>query len=649
MGLAKLSKATFLLYEDDREKFMEELQNLEVFHISDSRSSSLAEEYPDLVPERELIDEEAEKIFHELERVIEVLKPYSESKGVLEQFIDIRMGLSPDEYHSIVKNFNRNEIKEICTCDEYRYHLRNKLTDLKETKDFYEEWIKIKIPFSEIKSIEDVIVKLYKIKAKKEEIEEHIKEIPVDSTIIFENGMYTGILFIIYKGFESEFDEAIQDFDAELVDFRDEKISPKGIVSQCKKEIKKIEKELSGISKWIARKSDEFDRFLVLYDYFGSRLKRTEVLNRALASREVFFIEGWIDEEDTHLLQDLISSHSGVDLKWTAPREDENPPIKLKNNKLAKPYEALTGLYAYPKSNEIDPSPYVGLFFGLFFAFCLTDAMYGLLLVIIGFLLMRRLPEGKKYLWIFVVGGIFTIFAGAITGGWLGDIDRLFPALFTFRHRFMLLNPFENPLNFLYLSLGFGVIQIGTGLLISIKEKLKKRKFLDASANEISWVLFFIFLAIGYATKIKIFSYLVFLPLIMILLFSWRSNSWFKQIAKGAFTLFRGLIGFLGNILSYSRIMALGLVTAGLAMSVNVLTVLIKDMFPVVGPILAVFVFIGGHIFSLAINTLSGFVHTMRLQFAEFFSYFYEGGGEKFEPLGFAGRYTRIEPIKKEV
>ena len=99
----------------------------------------------------------------------------------------------------------------------------------------------------------------------------------------------------------------------------------------------------------------------------------------------------------------------------------------------------------------------------------------------------------------------------------------------------------------------------------------------------------------------------------------------------------------MGNILSYSRIMALGLVTAGLAMSVNILTLIIKDMFPIIGPVLAVLVFIIGHTFSLAINTLSGFVHTMRLQFAEFFSYFYEGGGEKFDPLGFAGKYTRIE------
>ncbi len=642
MGLASLEKATLLLYEDDRKEFLEELQDMGILHIANSRLSSLAEEYPDLLPEREQIDEEAEEIFQELGKVIEILKPHTDGRGLLGQFIDLKTALSADEYRSAVKSFKRAEIKDICTRDERRYHLKNKLTELKEKKAFYEVWIKIRVPISELEALENVIVKVYKIKAKKDEIKETIKDIPVDYTIIFENGMSTGVLFIIYKGFEQEFEETLQNFDAELVDFGEEKRVPREIVSKCKSEIKKIEKEISTLSNWITEKSVEFDRFLVLYDYFLSRIKRTDVLNRALTTRQAFFIEGWIDRKDKHVLESLVSSHSGVDLKWSKTRKEEKPPVKLKNNKLAEPYEVLTGLYALPKSNEIDPSPYVGLFFGLFFAFCLTDAVYGLALAIIGIILMPRLPEGRKYLWIFIVGGIFTVFAGAMTGGWLGDIDRLFPALSPFRHRFMIFDPFENPLYFLYLSLGFGAVQILTGLLISVKEKFRKKEYLDAFANEISWIVFFIFIIISRTTGVKMFNYLIPLPLLMILLFSWRSNSWIKQIAKGGFRLFRGLVGFLGDILSYSRIMALGLVTAGLAMSVNVLTGLVKE-FPVIGPVLAVFVFIGGHIFSLAINTLSGFVHTMRLQFAEFFSYFYEGGGEKFEPFGLAGTYTRIK------
>jgi len=643
MGLAKLKKATFLIYEDDRDKFLKELQDLSIFHISDCCSSSIAEDYPELIPEKELEDSEALKIFHKLERIIEILKPYSNEKGLLGQFIDLKISMTKEKYDYIINKFDGEEIKEICACEERRYHLVNRLTELKDKKEFYQDWNKIEIPIALLNTIENAVVKVYKIKAKKEELEEILKDIPVDYSIIFEGAIYSGIIFIIYKGFEKEFEELLGGFDAELIDFRTEERSPKEIISESNKEIREIEKELEKISKFVRKKSDRFEKFLVYYDYFYTILKRTNAINKALRSREVYFIEGWVDEEDKTKLEGLSSSYEGVDLKWTKVRKGESPPVKLKNNKLAEPYEALTSLYAYPKSKEIDPSPFIGLFFGLFFAFCLTDAVYGLILTIIGFLLMRRIPEGKKYLWIFIVGGIFTIFAGAITGGWLGDIDRLFPALTNFRQRFILLDPFKNPLNFLYLSLGFGAVQIAVGLLISIKEKIKKKEYLDAFANEVSWILFFSFLFVSVITKIKIFMYICYIPLLIIILFSWRSNKWYKQIPKGLFTLFRGLVGFMGNILSYSRIMALGLVTAGLAMSVNILTLLVKDMFPVVGPVLAIIVFIGGHTFSLAINTLSGFVHTMRLQFAEFFSYFYEGGGSKFEPLGYAGKYTRID------
>jgi V/A-type H+-transporting ATPase subunit I len=651
MGLAKLKKATFLVYEDEREEFLKELQDLSIFHVSDCCSSSIAEEYPDLIPEKELKDSEALEVFQKLERIIEVLKPYSDEKGLLGQFIDLKIGISKEKYESIINELDREEIKKICACEERRYHLVNQLTELKEKKEFYQEWIKIEIPIAEFSTIENATVKVYKIKAKKEEMEEILKDTPVDYSIIFEGTVYSGVFFIIYKGFEKEFEESLGGFDTEMIDFRNEERSPKEIISKCKREIRKVEKELEKILKFVKQKSNEFEKFLVYYDYFYARLKRTNALNKALRSREVYFIEGWIDEEDKTKLEELISSYKGVDLEWTEVRHDESPPVKLKNNKLAEPYEVLTSLYAYPRSKEIDPSPFIGLFFGLFFAFCLTDAVYGLILTIVGFLLMRRIPEGKKYLWIFIVGGIFTIFAGAITGGWLGDIDRLFPALSNFRQRFILLDPFQNPLNFLYLSLGFGIVQIAVGLSISIKEKIKKKYYLDAFANEVSWILLFIFLGIfiyryqkvGITNDTIFLGGLFLLPLFTIILFSWRSNKWYKQIPKGLFTLFRGLVGFMGNILSYSRIMALGLVTAGLAMSVNILTLLVKDMFPVVGPVLAVIVFIGGHTFSLAINTLSGFVHTMRLQFAEFFSYFYEGGGSKFEPLGYAGKYTRIE------
>jgi V/A-type H+-transporting ATPase subunit I len=651
MSQKELKKANLLIYEDDKEKFLAGLQEKGIFHITNSRTSTMAQENPELVPAKKFTDEEAEEIFKKIQSIVDLLKPYSQGNGLLGQFIDLKTGISPKKYKEIVKNFDIDEINLICEWETELYHLENKLTEFTEKLEFYEEWTSLKSKISEFGKMKDVLVKVYKLSADKDEIKKKLKDIPVDFHVVFKKQGEIGAIFLVYKGFEDELKKILADYDAEAVDFKGEGDSPENIVSESKKEIKNIRKRISEISRNISKKGAEYEKYVVLYDYFLFKIDRAEVLNKSLATRDVFFVEGWVEAENSKVLQNLADKYDGVDLNWVEPKKEESIPIKLKNNPVSSPYEAITGLYALPRRGEIDPTPFVAVFFALFFGFCMTDAAYGIVLIAISLYLMPKLPEGKKYLWIFVGGGVLTVFAGAITGSWFGNnIEMAFPELSAirgFRQKFTIFDPFENPLNFLILSLAFGVVQIFTGLVLSIKEKIKKKNYFNAFANEMSWILFFMLLASFVITKSNIFKFLMLGPIIIIVLFSNRSKSWIIRLAKGGFTAFNGLIGFLSNILSYSRIMALGLVTAGLAMSVNILAKIVRDLIPGVGVVLAILLFIGGHIFSIAINALSSFVHTMRLQFAEFFPYFYEGGGEIFKPFGLDGKYTRIE--KKEV
>jgi len=646
-----LKKANFFIYEDDKEKFLADLQERGIFHITNSRFSTLAEENPDLIPDEKFTDEEAGEIFKKLQNVVDLLKDHAESKGVLGQFIDLKTGISPKKYREIVESFDINEINEIYEWESELYHLKNKLNEHIDKIEFCEEWRGLKSEISEFEKMKDVSVKVYKLTIDKDELKKKLKDIPVDFNIVFEKQKKLGVVFFIYKGFEEEFKKALADYDVEIVDFKEEEGKPADIVSDCEKEIKRLGKKISEISEKISKKGSGYERYIVLYDYFLSRMHRSEVLNKSLSTRKVFLLEGWVEKGNQTILQNLADSYDGVELTWIKPQKGDKIPVKLRNNPLSSPYEAITGLYALPKTGEVDPTPYIAMFFAVFFGFCMTDAAYGIVLVAISFYLMPKLPEGKKYLWIFVGGGVLTIFAGAITGSWFGNnIEMAFPELSgirIFREKLTVFDPFENPLNFLYLSLVFGAIQIFTGLAVSIKEKVRKKRYLNAFANEVSWILFFIFLGSFVVTKSNVFKFFMFVPIFIIVLFSSQSKSLVMRLAKGGFTAFNGLISFLGNILSYSRIMALGLVTAGLAMSVNILAKIVRELIPGFGVVLAIIVFIGGHIFSIAINALSGFVHTMRLQFAEFFPYFYEGGGEMFKPFGLDGKYTRIE--KKEV
>ena len=651
MPKEELQKANFLVYEDDRKEFLRELQEKNIFHITDSRISTLAEENPDLIPEDKFTDGEAEEIFAKIEDIVDLLKDHAKSKGVLGQFIDLKKGVSPKEYREIVKDFDLNEINQICECERELYHLKNKVTELADKVEFYEEWLNLKTKISDFNDIKDVSVKVYKLSADKDELAQKLKDIPVDFNVIFENQNKLGIVFFIYKNFEEDFKKAIVDYEAEIIDFKDEERDPALVVKMSKKEINKLNSKIDKILEKISEKGSEYEKYIVLYDYFLSRLRRTDVLNKSLATKKVFFLDGWVEKESRTILQNIADEYDGVELNWVKPDKGEKAPVKLRNNPLSSPYEAITGLYALPKPGEVDPTPYIAMFFALFFGFCMTDAAYGIVLVAVSFYLMPKLPEGKKYLWIFAGGGVLTIFAGAITGSWFGNnIEMAFPELSgvsVFRQKLAIFDPFENPLNFLKLSMVFGAIQIFTGLVISIREKIRNKRYFNAFANEISWIIFFIFLGLFVVKKSDVFMFIMFIPIFIIVLFSGQSKSIIMRLAKGVFTAFNGLISFLGNILSYSRIMALGLVTAGLAMSVNILAKIVRELIPGFGIVLAVLIFIGGHIFSIAINTLSSFVHTMRLQFAEFFPYFYEGGGERFEPFGLVGKYTRIE--KKEV
>jgi V/A-type H+-transporting ATPase subunit I len=651
MPKKELRKANFLIYEGDKNKFLTELQERGIFHITNSRISTLAEENPDLIPDEKFTDEEAEEIFAKIQRIVDLLKINGESKGVLGQFIDLKTGISPKRYREIVEGFDVAEVNQICRWEVELYHFKNKLTELTDKVEFYEEWVDLESKIADLSKIKDVSVKVYKLTVDKDELKKKLKDIPVDFNIVFENQERLGVVFFIYKGFEEDFKKIIDDYEAEIIDFKDEEEEPASIVSKCRKEIARINEKISVISEKIAEKGSEYEKYIVLYDYFLSRINRSDILNKSLATSKVFIMEGWVEKENQTILQNLADSFDGVELNWVKPKKGEKIPVKLKNNRLSSPYEAITGLYALPKTGEVDPTPYIAMFFAVFFGFCMTDAAYGIILVAISFYLMPKLPEGKKYLWVFVGGGLLTVFAGTITGSWFGNnIEMAFPelsAVSVFRQKFAVFDPFENPLNFLKLSLVFGAIQIFTGLVISIKEKIKGKNYFNAFANEVSWISFFIFLSLFVVVKSDIFKFLMFVPIFIIVLFSSQSKSVIIRLAKGGFTAFNGLISFLGNILSYSRIMALGLVTAGLAMSVNILAKIVRDLVPGFGIVLAIFVFIGGHLFSIAINALSSFVHTMRLQFAEFFPYFYEGGGEMFKPFGLDGKYTRIE--KKEV
>jgi V/A-type H+-transporting ATPase subunit I len=254
---------------------------------------------------------------------------------------------------------------------------------------------------------------------------------------------------------------------------------------------------------------------------------------------------------------------------------------------------------------------------------------------------VRKIQGDKKLMWMLAICSVATVVAGALMGGWFGDaVQKFIPAMEPLRQKMMLFDPMKYPLKFFALSLILGYIQIMAGLLIAFVYDLKRKLYIAALCDKLTWLIMLnSIVAVVFAKTGKLparlaplFGYAALFSAAVIFLFSERKGTWPARLGMGFYNLFSALF-YVGDVLSYLRLMALGLVTAGLAMAVNQMAELAYGL-PFVGFVAAILILIAGHLFNLSINALGAFVHSLRLQYAEFFPKFFVGGGLPFKPLG---------------
>jgi V/A-type H+-transporting ATPase subunit I len=260
--------------------------------------------------------------------------------------------------------------------------------------------------------------------------------------------------------------------------------------------------------------------------------------------------------------------------------------------------------------------------------------------------------SGRDLLQLFFLCGISTIICGALAGSWFGDIINYLPEWFGFlkkiRDSLALIDPIKDPLKFLILALGLGYIQVVTGIFVQMYKEIKAKDFFGAFLIRLPWVIFLTSLILFVVVKGKnqsatiLFKWMALSSALIICLCEARKeNNILKRFGTGLIALY-GTVGYYADMLSYCRLLALGLATAVIANVVNQMAILSKGI-PYIGFILMVLILVGGHLFNLIINSLGGFVHTSRLQFVEFFTKFFEGGGKPFIPFSQENKYTLIE------
>ena len=334
------------------------------------------------------------------------------------------------------------------------------------------------------------------------------------------------------------------------------------------------------------------------------------------------------------------------------PSKDDEPPVDLEIKGPADPFQMVTRLYGIPNYREIDPTPLIAPFFAFFFGICITDAGYGFIVALIAILAVRKVTGGgKNLLRLLVYAGLATMVVGAMTGGWFGiSPDRLPGPLLKLR----LLDPQgSGQMDFLKAILVIGFIQVWFGFFVKLYIDIRDRDWAAACFDELPWVLAMIligvagFLLLSHAPMISVLVVVagILLCCAVIILFAGReSSNPVARIGTGGFELYTKITGTFGDVLSYLRLFALGLATGIIASVINTMGGMMWGS--PIGKVIAIGIFIGGHIFNLVINALGGFIHTARLQFVEFFTKFYEGGGEEFRP--FKREHTYVTVVDAE-
>ena len=402
-----------------------------------------------------------------------------------------------------------------------------------------------------------------------------------------------------------------------------------------------LEKERQEIEQRIAGLGGKREALLEASDRAAIALRREEAKSRLVGTDKVFLLEGWLPADRCAALEKALKPFTCA-IETREPTEDEYPqvPVQLKNNKLTRPLNMVTEMYSLPAYGTLDPNPLMAPFFILFYGIMMADMGYGLLMMIASVIISKKYrPKGTSGELFSLLGlcGISTFIMGALTGGFFGDFLTQLVAIVSPGTVFTLpklFDPLDDLTMILIGSMALGVVQIITGMAISLIEKCRRKKFLDAFFEEITWWIVFLGIALAVLKKGTAVLYLgcalVLLGPIV------QGKGWGKL--TGVFgSIYNHVTGYFGDILSYTRLMALMLAGSVIAQVFNMLAAMPGNV------VAFLIISMLGNAMNFGLNLLGCYVHDLRLQCLEFFNKFYVDGGKPFRPMTLDTEYVDLQ------
>ena len=507
-----------------------------------------------------------------------------------------------------------------------------------------------------------------------EEIYERLSEVtPINIDIISSYNRQTSIFVLSPKNKAGKVFEALRSIEFALPSLKIDR-SPAEELEHLKKLLREADNKIKEAEDEIRSYDNNREELLFLQDYERMKSDQYDVLGRLIQSKNVFIISGFVPEKEGARVAKELESKFDVVVELKETTEQDEVPVLYQNNGFSAPLEGVVNSYSPPSKGEIDPTTMMALFYYALFGLMLSDAGYGLLMVIVcsfALLKFRKTIETpmKNNLKMFLFCGIATIFWGILFGSYFGDLIDIVAVNFFGVNNVPIIPPLwfypvEKPMLMLTFSMAIGILHLLTGLSLQGYQYAKDKDYKAIIYDVGLWLTLLIscillLLSMDMVTDIlsitviihpmvlKVSKILAIVSAIGIVLTNGReSKNPFKRLLKGAYSLY-GISGYLSDVLSYSRLLALGLATGVIASVINQMAAMIIGGF--LGSIIFIIVVIIGHLINFAINALGSYVHTNRLQYVEFFGKFYEGGGKLFKPFGINTKYYKFkEKMKNE-
>ena len=445
--------------------------------------------------------------------------------------------------------------------------------------------------------------------------------------------------------------EALRPFNFGAIALSEQNGTPAEIMKHHEKTISELETGIAEKQKKLAELSPARPNIEYLYDNLVMRRDGERIIGDMLNTEAVFYFDGWMPRAAQPEVEELLKKYECY-YNIEEPAPDEDVPVLLNNNSLVTPFEAVTGMYSLPSRSDIDPTKFLAPFYFIFFGMMLSDAAYGIILSLGCAVLLKKYKlEGTTFRMIkmFFFCGISTFIWGLLFGGWFGDFFTV-AAKTIFNKDFVIeplwFNPLNEPMRLLVVSLILGAIHLFTGMAIQAYMHIRDGHPLDALFDIGLWYVLLIGIVMfGFGGSVAaglpdVGKIMAIVGAVGILLTGGRKNKGIFGKIKGGLGSLYGITSYLSDVLSYSRLLALGLATGVVAQVINMLGSLAGG--GVGGTILLLVVFLFGTIFNIAINALGAFVHSCRLQYVEFFGKFYTGGGRPFVPFERKTKYIKI-------